>query len=380
MNFDPLRAFEHVKALSFPRLAGTPGDTKARGYIVSYLHSLGLSVEVRTFGFSTIPWELSLRLSLLIQSGILILAAWIFPRWPAASAALALALFGLSCFATRRAFSLGVFDRGGKRETANIIATLGSGSPTVVYMAHYDSKSQTLPLPLRFGLFALGFLFLTGVSLAIVILAVVSAGPDLFPWALASAAPHILLQFNMTTNESDGALDNASGVGVLLELARVLKERTGAPGPGLMFVATGAEEMGLLGATRFIKAYSRALDPKTTYFVNLDGPGAEGRIVYVTGFGVPPVRTCKRLGSLTREILHEKGWPGRDSTLYIGAGLDSIPIAARGYEAVSIASGGLSRPVLSVHSKHDRIGNVDPEALRRCGVLALELALRLFSW
>jgi hypothetical protein len=45
-----------------------------------------------------------------------------------------------------------------------------------------------------------------------------------------------------------GANDNASGVAVLLELARRLASRDARRGPGILFAATAGEEMGLAGS------------------------------------------------------------------------------------------------------------------------------------
>jgi Zn-dependent M28 family amino/carboxypeptidase len=196
---------------------------------------------------------------------------------------------------------------------------------------------------------------MAGMSLAITILAFSPGRPDLLPLAMIAAVPNILLQFNFTNNASDGALDNAAGIGILLELARQWQgSAKGNKRDDIMFVATGAEELGLLGAIRFINKYAPSYDLGNTYFINLDGPGAKGRIIYVTGFGIPPVRTCNKLRVLTGEIVREKLSAG-SLTLFVGAALDIIPVAARGFEAISISSGALSKPFLAVHSKNDRI-------------------------
>lgn len=41
-----------------------------------------------------------------------------------------------------------------------------------------------------------------------------------------------------------GALDNASGTAVMMEIARVLKERKESPKRSLLFIAFNAEELG----------------------------------------------------------------------------------------------------------------------------------------
>lgn len=71
----------------------------------------------------------------------------------------------------------------------------------------------------------------------------------------------------------NGAVDNASGVAVLLELSRVLKER---PAPrSVILLATGAEETGLVGARYFVKHPAVPLDTIVAAF-GLDSVAARG--------------------------------------------------------------------------------------------------------
>jgi leucyl aminopeptidase len=49
-----------------------------------------------------------------------------------------------------------------------------------------------------------------------------------------------------------GANDNASGVASMMEIARIMKTKHFTPGISIMFVAFGAEELGLLGSGDFV--------------------------------------------------------------------------------------------------------------------------------
>jgi len=51
----------------------------------------------------------------------------------------------------------------------------------------------------------------------------------------------------------NGAYDNASGTALLLEMARALSSMDPAPARSVMFIATAAEEQGLLGAARYVQ-------------------------------------------------------------------------------------------------------------------------------
>ena len=77
-----------------------------------------------------------------------------------------------------------------------------------------------------------------------------------------------------------GALDNASGVAALLELAKAYKALPKAPKRSILFVATTAEERGLLGAKYYA---SNPLYPlkNTVANINIDGINAFGRTAQI---------------------------------------------------------------------------------------------------
>ncbi|MCA8961239.1 MAG: M20/M25/M40 family metallo-hydrolase [Planctomycetes bacterium] len=67
----------------------------------------------------------------------------------------------------------------------------------------------------------------------------------------------------------NGADDNASGVAGLLGLAKALRSRENRPHRTIVFVAFGAEEIGLQGARRYVAQPSLPLD-RLTAMINLD--------------------------------------------------------------------------------------------------------------
>lgn len=74
-----------------------------------------------------------------------------------------------------------------------------------------------------------------------------------------------------------GANDNASGVAMLLSLARYYAKPENQPEQDMLFIAFGAEELGLLGAQHYVKNPLIPLE-KTGFMLNLDitGTGEEG--------------------------------------------------------------------------------------------------------
>ena len=83
-----------------------------------------------------------------------------------------------------------------------------------------------------------------------------------------------------------GALDNASGVATLLEIAKAYKALPVAPKRTIVFIATTSEEQGLLGAQYYAQHPLYPL-AKTLVDINIDGINPYGRTsdVAITGAG-----------------------------------------------------------------------------------------------
>ncbi|WP_256080715.1 M28 family peptidase [Massilia sp. YIM B04103] len=77
-----------------------------------------------------------------------------------------------------------------------------------------------------------------------------------------------------------GALDNASGVGALLELAKAYQALPQRPKRSILFLATTAEESGLLGA-KYYGNYPLYPLARTVANINIDGINAWGRTAQI---------------------------------------------------------------------------------------------------
>jgi Zn-dependent M28 family amino/carboxypeptidase len=82
----------------------------------------------------------------------------------------------------------------------------------------------------------------------------------------------------------NGALDNASGTGAMLEIAEAFTKMTPAPKRSIIFLAVTAEEKGLLGAKHYAE---NPLYPanKTLANINIDGVNQWGRTKDITMVG-----------------------------------------------------------------------------------------------
>lgn len=121
-----------------------------------------------------------------------------------------------------------------------------------------------------------------------------------------------------------GADDNASGVAGLLELSRRLKSRHPAPARSIVFAAFGAEEMGTLGSSYFVKNPPLPLD-RVAAMLNLDMVGRlRESTLDVHGVGTSPVwRTLVEEANRTPALKlrwHEGGFGPSDHNSFYVAG------------------------------------------------------------
>ena len=381
-NFDARRAYQHVKAIAFPRGVGSTGETAAREYIVRHFRDLGLHVVREPFHFTKFPAEVLPRLVCAIFTPLVFMVPWLGERFSIHMCLLCLGSLAVAMALTRWQQPLEkLYDVGKKWRSENVIATNDvpqtADAPTLIFVAHYDSKSQVLPIAVRaiaYGIAIAGLISLTGFIL--VQLLFQFWPPNAVLWGIAGVSGFclLLLQFNFTQNRSPGGFDNASGIGVLLELARVgmsQKRRC-------IFLATGAEEYGMCGALRYIQRRSCTMHPierlakdEKTFVINLDGLGVGNSVNVITRYGIPPTRTARKLAEALCASGEALGIKTRERYFPIGVGFDSIPLASRGFEAVTLTSGDVGKVALKVHSKHDRGELLNVESLQRVGELIL---------
>ena len=123
----------------------------------------------------------------------------------------------------------------------------------------------------------------------------------------------------------------------------------------------------MCGALRYIQQHATDYDPNQTYVVNLDGIGAVGKLTLITSYGIPPVVTSKTLGSAIVASGKEIGVEVSEVYSPAGIGSDQLPIASRGFETVTLSSGGFGKAAFKIHSKRDGIDLIHQDALQRVG-------------
>jgi hypothetical protein len=351
-----MEALDYARELSYPRKVGTPGERKAVSYIEDRFRNFGIQVELQDFRFSLLPFNLWLRVALLLQGLLVLLTTF----WAGFSVPLLL----LICFYSKWTRILRPID--GKGSSRNVIGRIKTSSKwNLIISAHYDSKSQLFPLGIR----AILFIISVGGCFIFAIFVLVSSiflSPEIFLYpALILSLLSLSLIFNTTGNSSDGANDNASGLGVLLATAEHFS-RNPPRNIDLIFLATGAEEVGLCGSFAFLKSFQG-----NAYLINLDGVGLK-KLIYNTGYGIPPKLTSRKLAGLLEEICRERKIEIKGFYLPTGAAADHLPWVEKRYEATSIHS---LDPW--AHSKRDKIARIRKETLDDCTLLVREMIRRI---
>ncbi len=380
---DADRILAEARALSYPRYPGSEGDRRAIAEVAAAMEEAGLEVAIEEFSYDVRPAFRALRAmlsgcaALVAAAGFLADAA---PVWAAAAVALALSAGGVFL-----AWTPGlerIYQSPGPTRTANVLGRRRASKPrlALILLAHHDSKSQNLTLPVRVALTLVALAGTLGLAALVAArLGGVRPGPGWLPGAagLVAAAALLALSTLKSGNRSPGATDNAGSVGILLELARKLP----AAVPGdveLLFLSPGAEEDHMVGAMRFLDRHLEELRRRPLLAINFDGAGLPGRAVLIEryGFGRPFSPTLSRAARLAAARL---AIPVRGVLIPPALGVDAIPFAHRGVECLTLSSGSLSRAVLAVHSKNDRPENLSRAALDRVARLAAELAMDVCS-
>lgn len=177
--------------------------------------------------------------------------------------------------------------------------------------------------------------------------------------------PHAILGAHLdTVAVAPGAEDNASGIGVLLELSRLLAEWP-ADVP-VRFVAFGAEEprgpgdsMHHFGSQQFVAELSGSERDAVLGMVSLDRVGVPASAVPVGWGGQGPLRVVEAL----LELAADAGIPAEQT--------DNRSSDHWSFEKAGIAAARLgSVPFGSYHSPQDVPGVIDEEQISRVGRLA----------
>lgn len=242
----------------------------------------------------------------------------------------------------------------------------------LIFCAHVDSARQNpvkskfvqnfqdnvFVLMQRFSWMLLFFaLFIwTGFQVPPTVIIFIAVMVTLF--ALALICLDIWEQVGHQNRYVPGAVDNASGVAILLELAEIVNENE-AININAGFLFTDAEETGMHGAAAFAK-FMRQQGLQTPV-ICLDQVGAGDTIRIVRSVGrFKPYRTDEKLVNQ----LYRAAPDARD-LFYIYRNGDFSSFLREGIPAVSVETSGSQRAKQAYHRVEDNMRIVQPSTLER---------------
>jgi hypothetical protein len=368
---------EDVRTFSFPRAPGGEGERRAGDLVERRFRAAGLDVTRESFRTAR---HAVFRLRLvghLLAAFLIVAAAVVASARPGAAATLGIVTLLLFARAGRWSRGLeGAFDLGEMVESENVVgrrAGRNAAALRIVVMAHRDTKSAALPtfVPAVVLLGAVGF------TVLLTLLAVGAwgwgiPGPALPVPAFVLAALLVAIVFNPSGDASPGAMDNASGLAVLLAAARDLPHDDALTDAELVFLCTGAEEIGLAGALRWIQRHADEMDESRTVFLNVDSVGVGTQIHAADARGAAP--GGRGMGYVVRQAARTAGVPLRLLRVLPAAGVDSMPIGARGFATVTLLGevlGGASR---RFHTARDTVDHLNEAGLQNARRLVGEIA------
>jgi Zn-dependent M28 family amino/carboxypeptidase len=169
---------------------------------------------------------------------------------------------------------------------------------------------------------------------------------------------------------SQGAVDDASGTALVMELARLFAPLSGQLRRTIRFEAYAAEELGVYGSTRYVNAMSDSDVAVLDFMLNLDGAAlGSGRGLDLQGL--------RELLPLFTTLARDMGYP-LSLRSRVNTASDHFPYFLRGVPSASLFADrppGLGRGF--GHTRADTLDKVDEVELRESAMLAARLLLRL---
>ena len=328
-----------------PRFTGTDDLASARRHCAGVLRDMGFAVREQPFAYSALPARCGMPAvgltSIALLGGTLAVARARGAGWTlAAAAAGVLLLAGLARWLSS-AWALRV--PAARARGVNLEATRGSETPGLWLVAHLDSKSQRYPLALRAAGASLTIAaWVVAMALSAAGVAGVGGWPQLWISGAVGAVGGALLMFVGTGNDSPGAVDNASGVVVVLSAARRLD-----PSVAVGVLLTDAEEMGLAGAHAW--AASRAAGTA----INCDTVDDRGAYA-VLGSG----RRSAALAAAVERAARALALPVAARRLPAGILTDGVALTRAGWRAVTVSRAGVAT-LLRIHTPRDSVGQLE---------------------
>ena len=401
-SFNVDKLYNFVKDFSFPRLAGTSGEKKAVALTIKTFKDIGYEdriIQKEPFQFSDFYSTTLINLMMVINLTFsLFILMFIYINLYITiiiSGIMAIVVF-LIIKGLKHPENPGFWgEYYGKTITAtNVFIKLPAKKLTedqagdILISAHLDSKSQTFKTYWRVffyriwlygGIFlGLFFILLFIRTYTIIKINLLVVGSGIWIFTILISISNIFLIFLNTHNNSPGALDDASGMAVVFELSRYLKENP-LDNFNTWFCQFSAEELGTMGSRVFVNNHEGEFMKGRVFQINLDMISCsceqKNQVEYLKSYGVLP---RKKIAPLLSKYLDtaakEENVNIKGFHLSTGAHTDSVPFHLRGFDSVDIVTRAGSK---YSHNKIDTPDKVDPKILKETCMIIKNVLLSL---
>lgn len=167
---------------------------------------------------------------------------------------------------------------------------------------------------------------------------------------------------NKNGTYNPGALDNASGTAVMMEIARVLKEGNYKPKKSILFIAFNGEEEGLYGSYHYVNNPVYPLNKDTTVMINLDMVGSKTEMP-LSLLSFDSINT-----KLRDEFYKYSKALNIDCVQDVGQGSDHYPFGTKGIDVLCLINMDLKN---GYHTPEDTIDKVDEGRISEIAKLVL---------
>lgn len=379
-----------VKSLCFSRLPGSENAVVAEKLIEDKFSEAGIKLTRQPF--KTTTFLITTVLQGAVVLAILITAAMIFLSYfkPIANLIISIIVIVVAVVVANTAGGGSKPIKIGKLiDTCNYVyeqmppGTEGADAAkkTIIFAAHHDTKGQPLTTIWRSSLFTFG-----GLALIVMLLSFTAqAIADIFSLQFPKMV-HIIgvvcagivivccipLAFNGLVETSPGALDNASGVAAVYCLAKYFKNKP-LKSTRIIYLITGAEELGMLGAREYLFNSGVELDKENTFMINFDmiaHKGSNVEIMEKEGL-INPKIPSKYLVSVADKAASMSGTKLDKFTLPIGGATDRGVFTKAGYHGIDLIN---KKAAVITHSPKDCFECFDPSLASKFINLSIDMA------
>jgi len=375
---DENRIRENLTTFSFPRLSGTEGEKKVLELAVKKVEDLNLKPLNQEFVFSTFFGRTYPKLVFSLGFIVIFLfylnfATFIIPLFLIIICVILGLLFILaikpeSIRLPKVLTSNNLYVKVGLKSMKNLSDISNKDKiaheRNFLFMCHLDSKGQRFSILYRIRIIRT-WVFSGVVILGIVILKNIIFAPFSLLFYIIGIAPiainlivTILFLLNTTNNESNGAIDNASGITCVFELLSYFSNpESRLKHHNLWFVFTGVEECGTMGIRNFYQKIKHLNKEKTVIF-NFD---AIAKNTYL----FPGKKMSNQISTIfSMFVKNNKGLEIKRNTKKIpfGSHTDGYYLKKKNFQGIGF---GDLESYEHIHSVHDTVDKVDSSLIKR---------------